>query len=51
MDKGAGVDLCRKVGDEVRQGDALYAIYADFDSDFGFAREAAAQDNGFSIAS
>jgi thymidine phosphorylase len=51
MDKGAGVDLCRKVGDEVRQGDALYAIYADFDSDFDFAREAAAQDNGFSIAS
>jgi thymidine phosphorylase len=51
MDKGAGVDLYCKIGDEVRHGDPLYAIYADFDSDFAFAQEAAAQDIGFSIAS
>lgn len=49
MDKGAGVDLYRKVGDEVSRGDALYAIYAEFDSDFAFAREAAEASNGFTL--
>jgi len=50
MDLGAGVDLYHKVGDTVSEGDALYAIHADFDADFAFAREAAADDSGFSIS-
>jgi thymidine phosphorylase len=49
MDKGAGVDLYRKTGDEVRRGDALYGIHAEFDADFSFAREAAEQNNGFTL--
>jgi thymidine phosphorylase len=50
MDKGAGVDLYRKVGDKVSRGDALYAIHAEFDADFAFAREAAGQSSGFRLA-
>ena len=32
--KGAGVDLFRKQGDAVRQGEALYAIHAEFPADY-----------------
>ncbi|MCB1788688.1 MAG: thymidine phosphorylase, partial [Gammaproteobacteria bacterium] len=49
MDKGAGVDLYRKVGEPVRAGEPLYAIYAEFAADFGFACEAAAQNSGFEL--
>jgi thymidine phosphorylase len=49
MDKGAGVDLYYKTGDEVRRGDALYGIHAEFDADFAFAREAAEQNSGFTL--
>jgi len=49
MDKGAGVDLYCKTGDEVRRGDPLYGIHAEFDADFSFAREAAEQDSGFTL--
>jgi thymidine phosphorylase len=41
MDKGAGVDLYRKVGDSVAEGEPLYAIHAEFESDFAFACDAA----------
>jgi len=51
MDKGAGVDLYKKVGDKVRQGEPLYAIHAEFDADFTFAGEAAARNSGFTLAS
>ena len=50
MDKGAGVDLYRKVGDKVGRGEPLYAIHAEFDADFAFAREAAGQSSGFRLA-
>ena len=50
MDKGAGVDLYKKVGDSVDKGEALYAIYAEFDADFGFACDAATADSGFTLA-
>ncbi len=50
MDKGAGVDLYRKVGDKVGRGEPLYAIHAEFDADFVFACEAAAQNSGFTLA-
>jgi thymidine phosphorylase len=47
--KGAGVDLLRKQGDAVQQGEALYAIHAEFPADFRFARAQAGQDNGYRI--
>ncbi len=49
MDKGAGVDLYRKVGDKISRGEPLYAIHAEFDADFAFACEAAKQNSGFSL--
>jgi len=49
MDKGAGVDLYKKVGDTVRRGSPLYAIHAEFDADFTFAGEAATQNSGFTL--
>jgi len=49
MDKGAGVDLLRKVGDPVQQGEPLYAIHAEIDADFDFATETARQDSGFTV--
>jgi thymidine phosphorylase len=49
MDKGAGVDLYKKVGDSVARGEALYAIHAEFDADFAFACETAAQNSGFAL--
>jgi len=50
MDKSAGVDLYRKVGDPVREGEPLYAIHAEFGTDFSFACEAADRDSGFEVA-
>jgi thymidine phosphorylase len=49
MDKGAGVDLHKKVGDTVEAGEPLYTIHADFQADFDFARDAARQNPGFQI--
>lgn len=51
MDKGAGIDLFRKVGASVRKGDALYRIYADSETGLGFARELAAEDSGVELLS
>lgn len=50
LDKGAGVDLYRKVGDRVRRGEPLYVIHAEFDANFTFACEAAAEHSGFAVA-
>jgi thymidine phosphorylase len=50
LDKGAGVELYKKVGDPVRRGEPLYAVHAEFDGDFKFACEAAAHQNGFTLA-
>jgi thymidine phosphorylase len=50
MDKGAGVDLYKKVGDPVHCGEPLYVVHAEFDADFRFACEAAAQQSGFTLA-
>ncbi len=38
LDKGAGVDLFKKVGDKVKKGDVLFRIYSEFESDFQFAK-------------
>ncbi len=45
-DKGAGIDLLKKVGDGVRCGEPLYRIHACLDANFQMAREAAAADRG-----
>jgi thymidine phosphorylase len=49
MDKGAGVDLLKKMGDSVHQGETLYRIHADFPADFNFATGLAVKDMGFSL--
>jgi len=49
MDPGAGVDLHYKLGEKVKQGDALYTIYAEFAPDFRFACEAATKESGYRI--
>ena len=46
----ATVDLYKKIGEPVIRGEALYAIHAEFAADFDFACEAAAQNNGFTLA-
>lgn len=46
LDKGAGIDLFRRIGDSVRQGEPLYRIHACIASDFGFAKTLAMQDGG-----
>ncbi len=49
-DKGAGVDLFRKIGDPVQQGEPIYRIHAAFETDFSFAAKFAADGDGFTIA-
>ncbi len=39
VDLGAGLDLLKKVGDEVRQGEPLFRIHAEQEADLGFAWE------------
>jgi thymidine phosphorylase len=50
MDKGAGIDLLRKVGEQVRRGEPLYRIHAQSETGLGFAQELAAGDPGYRIA-
>ena len=50
MDKGAGVELLKKIGDPVVQGEPLYCVYAEFKADYKFARELATQDSGYTIS-
>ena len=49
MDKKAGVDLFKKLGDSVTKGEALFQIYAEFPADFKFATKLAQQNSGYSI--
>ena len=50
IDKGAGVDLFKKLGDKVEKGEALYRIHAEFPSDFNFAVGLCEErDNGYLI--
>jgi len=48
-DKGAGIDLLRKVGDPVRKGEPLYRIHAGGNADFAFARAYADEACGVTI--
>ena len=49
MDKGAGVDLFKKLGDKVKKGEPLYRIHAEFPSDFNFAIALCERDSGYQI--
>jgi thymidine phosphorylase len=47
MDKGAGVDLKKKIGDRVEKGEALYRVYAHHAADLGFAERLLQSDCGY----
>ena len=47
--QGAGVDLCAKLGDTVRAGQALYRVHAAYPADLGFARQATERSSGYSL--
>jgi thymidine phosphorylase len=49
MDKGAGVDLLKKLGDRVDMGEPLYRVHAEYQSDFNFARAYTEQQSGYTI--
>ncbi|MFP5384149.1 MAG: thymidine phosphorylase family protein [Gammaproteobacteria bacterium] len=49
MDKGAGVDLLKKLGDPVEAGEPVYRIHAEFPADFGFAVKYATAHPGFTV--
>ncbi|MCF7971499.1 MAG: thymidine phosphorylase family protein [Methylococcaceae bacterium] len=49
MDKKAGVDLLKKLGDKVKKGETLYKIYAEFPADFKFSTSLAQQNSGYVI--
>lgn len=50
-DKGAGIDLFKKVGDPVEQGELLYRIYASNPTAFAFANGLAEGASGFTLSS
>jgi thymidine phosphorylase len=49
MDKGAGLDLFKRLGDRVETGEPLYRIYSCVPFNFDFALAAAAENSGFSV--
>ncbi|MHA1108935.1 MAG: thymidine phosphorylase family protein [Alphaproteobacteria bacterium] len=49
LDKTAGIDLLKKIGDPVAEGEPLYRIHASAEADFAVAIEAAEGDSGFDI--
>ena len=49
MDKGAGIDLFKKIGDNIAEGEPLYRIHACFQSDYGFAVKYVGGGDGYSI--
>lgn len=49
LDKGAGIDLFKKVGDTVEIGEPIYRIHTCFESDYTFSRSFADEASGYSI--
>ena len=49
MNKGAGVDLLKKLGDPVGRGEPLYRVYAGFPAELHFAQKLSAHRSGFTI--
>lgn len=48
---GSGIDLLKKVGDRVEQGEALYRIHSTNSTDFAFANSVVEGYNGYEISS
>ena len=51
MDKAAGIDLLKKLGDPVTLGEPLYTIHAEFRADYNFALNLSRKDSGYTIGS
>jgi thymidine phosphorylase len=49
MDKKAGVDLLKKMGDKVEINEPIFRIHAEFPADFNFAKKLALTNNGYNI--
>ena len=49
-DPGAGLDLLKRRGEQVRRGEPLYRLHAEDPSDFALACEAVGEDSGFVLA-
>ncbi|WP_303901477.1 thymidine phosphorylase family protein [Thiohalomonas denitrificans] len=49
MDKQAGVDLLKKLGDPVTTGEPLYRVHAEHKSDFNFARAFSEKNSGYTV--
>ena len=45
----AGVDLFKRLGDSVAQGEVLYRVHASYPADLAFARDACGRDSAFRI--
>ena len=50
IDKGAGVDFFKKIGDPVEKGEPLYRIHAAFEADFRFASKFASEGDGVTLS-
>jgi thymidine phosphorylase len=50
MDKGAGVDVFKKIGEPVEKGEPLYRIHAAFEADFRFAVKLASDGDGVTLS-
>lgn len=50
-DKGAGIDLLKKVGNRVIRGEPLYRIHACLEANFRMVCEGAAADSGYRLSS
>jgi thymidine phosphorylase len=51
LDRGAGLDMLKRVGDEVRRGEPIFRIYTAGSAHFDLVEAAAEENNGFSIGS
>jgi len=51
MDKGAGIDLLRKIDARVRRGEPLYRIHAQSETGLRFACDLAAEGSGYRLLS
>lgn len=49
IDKRAGVDIQKKLGDAVNKNEVLYRVYAEFTANFSFAKNLCSQNDGFTI--
>jgi len=51
IDKGAGVDILKKLGDPVVKGEPLYRVHAEYKADYAFAKALTDQNSGYAIGS